>query len=190
MKFILLGLGMLVPVAGWAQGVTLARAAELGCHRIERLRDLGRISDDYVNKAQAVRIELLASGPGKFKFTAFQAPGADGSANRIELILDENGKAIGAHNESKGADSISPVWPDKDAITLIENGLHYILDNGPSKSEVAPFYNHMTEAVLVPIAEAGETRARIQFKNAQTAQILDVTLKLDGTFVSAVVRSP
>lgn len=171
-----------------AQDVTIARAAELGCHRIERLRDLGRIDEAYVNKFQSLRIEENSTAGGKFKFLAFQAPGSGGSAHQIELNLAADGKVIGSHKEIKGTDGVAPQWPDKDPVTLTENGLHYVLENGPIKSEVAPFFNSLTEAVIAQVQENGQTLARVQFKNSQSTKVLEVTLKTDGTVVSTVVR--
>ncbi len=188
MKFVLTALIAAFGSSALAQEVTLARAAELGCHRIERLRDLGRIDEGYVNKFQSLRIEENSSGGGKFKFVAFQAPGANGSAHQIELNLGADGKVIGSHKETKGIDGVAPQWPDKDPVTLTENGLHFVLDNGPIHPELAPFVRALTEVVLVQVQEGGQTLARVQFKNSQSAKVLEVTLKADGTVVSSVVR--
>jgi len=188
MKLFISALLALIASPALAQDVTLARAAELGCHRIERLRDLGRIHESYVNKFQSLRIEENSSGGGKFKFTAFQAPGTNGSAHQIELNLAADGKVVGAHKEITGTDGTSPLWPDKDPVTLTENGLHFVLENGPINAEIAPFFNALTEAFITQVQESGQTLARVQFKNSQSAKVLEVTLKTDGTVVSNVVR--
>lgn len=185
---ITLALIALFSYSALAQDVTLARAAELGCHRIERLRDLGRIDEAYVNKFQSLRIEENSTGGGKFKFLAFQAPGSNGGAHQIELNLAGDGKVIGNHKETRGTDGVAPQWPDKDPVTLTEIGLHFVLENGPINPEVAPFFNSLTEAVIAQVQENGQTLARVQFKNSQSAKVLEVTLKTDGTVVSNVIR--
>ncbi len=171
-----------------AQDVALARAGELGCHRIERLRDLGRIDEGYLNKFQALRIEDISTGGAKFRFTAFQAPGLNGSAHQIELLMDSAGKTIGNHKETKNTDGVSPVWPDKDPVTLTESGFHYIIENEAINPDVRPFFIALSEAVIAQVQENGQTVAKVQFKNTQSAKVLEVTLKTDGTVISTQVK--
>lgn len=191
MKSTFLAVALSVLMSGslaFAEDVTIAKAAELGCHRIERLVDLGRIDEAFLTKFSSLSIALDSTNGAKFKWTGLQNAGADGSANTIELMQDGTGKTIGNPNIIAGAEAGSPTWPDKDPVTLTETALHYILENGPSAANVAPFYNALTSAVISQVNQNGETLASVEFKNSENGSILVVLLKLDATFLSATIK--
>lgn len=171
-----------------AQDVTIAKAAELGCHRVERLVDLGRIDEAYLTKFSALKIVLDSSGGAKFKWTGFQNAGSDGKAYTIELMQDNTGKTIGNPNLIAGSTPVAPTWPDKDPVTLMETALHYILENGPSQADVAPFYNALTEGVITQTMYNGSPVALVQFRNSQNASVLEVLVKFDGTVISTLIK--
>lgn len=127
----------------YAAQVTIAKAAELGCHRIERLVTLQKIDAAFLDKFYAFRIEKLTqskpSDPA-FRFRSYQAMASDGSSRQVEILMDAKGKGT-SHQVIEGSEGNAPVWPKTDPVTLMEYALHYVLENGPSKAEVAPFYN-------------------------------------------------
>lgn len=175
----------MIALPAMAQDASNAKAAELACHRIERLVSLRKISADYLNKFYAFRIESQASAP-KFKFIGYQSPGADGKSNAIEILLDNKGKAI-SHTLAEGNSSGAPAWPAKDPVTLMENALHYLLDN-PSKPEVAPFFYALTEGSMAQVESSGQKFAAFEFRSSATSKVLRIVLKLDGAMVSVKVE--
>lgn len=186
-SFLALILLNLVPYAH-AQDVPIAKAAELGCHRLERLVDLGRIDEEYLTKFSTLHIAPDSADGAKFKWTGFQSPGADGSANSIELLQDGTGKTIGTPNLIPGAPAIAPLWSDKDPVTLMETALHYVLENGPNDAAIAAFFTAFSEGAIHQVVENGETLATVEFKNSENPKLLEVLLKMDGTLVRTRVK--
>lgn len=163
--------------------VAIARAAELGCHRIERLRDLGRINEEFVTKFTAVKIERDSTGGAVFKWTGFQSPSTNGAANEIVLMLDGNGKAMGTPTVVEGNVANAPLWPIKDPVTLFEAAIHEIIDGN-----ITPFSDKMTEGVIGQVQHGSETVARVEFKNSLNTQVYEVLIKMDGTLISKTVK--
>jgi len=190
MKFLLLAFSILMTGASSANAeqVSLAKAAELGCHRIERLVTLKRIDAAFLEKFYGLKIEKLDSAEAAFRFTGFQALAADGSSRRVEILMDANGKAS-AHQVTDAAEGNSPAWPQTDPVTLMEYALHYVLENGATKPEVAPFFNNLIEGTLTQLQAAnGQTVAQATFKTSESEKVLFVIQGLDGTFISAEVK--
>jgi hypothetical protein len=164
--------------------VPMIKATELGCHRIERLAfDLKKIDVEYVTKLNRIQIQAVNDGDAKFIWTGSQNPGADGQSNAIELMLDANGKAVGKPAETKGSTAVSPNWPSKDPLSLMEVAVHYVRDN-----QVTPFYDSISEAVIDQVQQDNETVARVQIQNSQNSSVMEVLIKLDGTLVSTNVK--
>jgi len=172
--------------SSFAAEVTIAKAAELGLHRIERLVTLKRIEENFLNKFYAVKIERIATGPTRFRFRGFQSPGVGGNSRQVEILMDEKGKA-GTHSVIDGPEASAPAWPQKDPVTLLENAFHYILDN-PARPELAPFLKATTEAALEQVQAGGVSLVIATFRSSASPKFLEITLKHDGTFVSAVVK--
>ena len=174
-----------------AETVTLAKAAELTCHRIERLVTLKKIPDTFLNRLYSVQVQAVpAQKPTDpaFRSVSTQVPNSSGQANQLELFLDSTGKALDFRLLS-GPDSVNaPVWPDKDPVTLIENSLHYLLDNAGTTLALQPFLMALSSVVIAPARDAaGNFVARAEMRSTQTRASLEVVLKADGTFSSAQV---
>src|SRR5574343_34783 len=81
----------------FAEAVSLAKAAELACHRIERLVTLRKIDEKFLNRFYSLEILALPQGGTSdpaFKILSSQFPGPDGNSNKIELFMDLNGKTL------------------------------------------------------------------------------------------------
>ena len=173
-----------------AEPITLSKAAELACHRIERLVTLKKIDEAYLTKFQTLEVVQLqpvqATDPF-FKATVSQYPGSNSSRNQVELFMDNQGKTLSQNIKSGDAAINSPTWPDKDAVTLTENSLHYVLEGWQGSNPlVEPFYSSMTQLVLSQVTdEKGQLVARSEIRSSKTSDLLEVYINVDGTFNSA-----
>jgi len=190
-----LGLGLLGAMLGgnaaFAHGVTNAKAAELALHRVERLVILKKIEESFQSKPQSVKVEAIAhqnEDDPSFKTTVYQVPGQDGSQKSIEIVFNEEGKTI-KYTVNAGSDAVNaPTWGEKDATTLTENALHYVLDNAAVKPELVPFSQRLSTLKLSPGTNAaGAPVALVEMGAAANDGVLRVRIKLDGTFDSAEI---
>lgn len=182
----------LAPLTSHAENVSIAKAAELSCHRIERLVILKKIDSDYLNKLYALEVspvELADQPSAKFRVVATQIPLKEGAANQMQLIMDASGKTLKTEDLKTGnTPSQAPVWADKDPVTLIENSLHYVLDNGPVNANVKPFLVSLKKVVLYQTKDAaGATLAKVVMENAENNNKLEVLLKQSGELISGNV---
>ncbi len=166
-----------------------AKAAELSLHRTERLVTLAKIPDAFLWKIK--RLELVplphaAVTEAAFRVTQIQQAASDGSAIKIDLTLDGNGKAI-KHEVGPGTEAANvTTWPDKDPLTLCENSLHYVLDNAVVKPELKPYFEELESLVLNAGKDAeGKLIAVIDMRAKDTKPILRVWIKTDGNFAAA-----
>lgn len=177
--------------AGAAQAAILpAKAAELGMHRVERLVSLRKIEDAFVDKFYSFRVEPIAAGQpngAAYRFRAYQAQGADGTARQVAILLDENGKAI-SHEVTDGSVGAVPAWGQKDPVSLMEMALHYVVD-GADRPELAPFMRDLSEGSIsqTSISPQG-TVALAVFKASSTAKVLRVLLTLSGAYIRSEVK--
>jgi hypothetical protein len=187
--------------AALAETLSPAKAAELTCHRIERLVTLRKIPDTFLNRLYSVELQALPNAkPGSpyFRSLSSQVPDSTGHAQQLELLLDAAGKAMMIPGKTvdfnliAGPESVdAPVWPDKDPVTLTENALHYVLDNAVKEPTLLPFYNGFAAILLTQVKnEAGQPLARAEIHAAGTRSVLEVIVKADGTFGSARILNP
>ncbi|MFA6239127.1 MAG: hypothetical protein WC635_17440 [Bacteriovorax sp.] len=181
-----------VLLAADTASVTLGKVVELGCHRLERLVTLGKIDESFLTKINSIQITKLQ--PTKptdpsFKVVVTQYSGADGTANQVDLMMDANGKGI-AQTLRAGADAQNaPVWNDKDAVSLVENSLHYIFES--NDSEIKLFVTGLSYLRLKQVNnDRGEKSARVQMNSTDSSKILEITMKEDGTVESANTVNP
>ena len=182
----------LISASAKAETVTLARAAELTCHRIERLITLKKIPVNFLNQIASVQVQALTpANPGDpvFKAVASLVPGANGQAQQLELLLNEAGKALPNPTIVPGPDSVNaPVWPEKDPVTLIENALHYVLDNSAVMPHLKPFLIGLTVISLSQVTDSGgKIVAKAEIHSSETKAVLEVIIKTDGNFAAARV---
>lgn len=185
----LVGLAFPIFSAGAADKVSPAKAAELTCHRVERLVTLKKIPEEFLTHVSSVEIQPL---PGTkplepaFRSLTSLVPGSDGRARQLELFLDSAGKALDYRLVDGPAPVRAPVWPDKDPVTLTENALHYVLDNITRLPELKPFHEAFVSIRLEPAQDAsGQPVARAELRSRAVPGVLEVILRMDGTFVSA-----
>ena len=178
-----------VPRLAMAQA-SLAEAAELSLHRIERLVDVKKIDKSYRDQLQEVSIVRLpqsVSSDPAFKAVGSQVSGQDGTRNQIDIFMDTNGKAtpLDPSHLHPGAPAFNPpVWPQKDAVTLLENSIHYI-ENNKTDGAIKPFFDGMTGLTLSQVMNGGTPVAKVSVKSNLATATLIVLLSLDGNVISA-----
>lgn len=169
---------------------SLAEAAELSLHRIERLVDIKKIDKSYRDQLQEVSIVRLpqsVSSDPAFKAVGSQVSGQDGTRNQIDIFMDANGKAtpLDPSHLHPGAPAFNPpVWPQKDAVTLLENSIHYI-ENNKTDGAIKPFFDGMTGLTLSQVMNGGTPVAKVSVKSSLATATLIVLLSLDGNVISA-----
>ena len=193
-SLVFLGFALLLASAAHAASVPTSKAAELAIHRIERLVTLHKIDENFINRfygVSAVKLPQAQPTDPAFKASGFQVPGADGKSIEVEILMDATGKAL-SNTVKDGSESVNaPSWPSKDPVALSEDSMHYVLDNGTTKPELQPFYTAFANLVLNQVTDAsGQIMSRATIRSTATDMILEVFLKLDGSFVSANVRKP
>lgn len=181
-----LSVGMLAGTAQAAK-LSLAKAAELGVHRVERLVTLKKIDETFLHKFQSAEIVSLtqnAPTDPAFKVTAAQVPGPDGTQSVVEIFLDEKGKALSNTVKMGTEATTAPRWPEKDPVTLTENALHVVLD-GINDPKLKPYYTGFKSLVLTQDRDAtGLTIARFRLQSKDVDKVLEILLKTDGTVIS------
>lgn len=175
----------------FAQAVAPAKALELALHRLEKLVILKKIDASFQTKMKSMKIELIAhatSADPSYKTTIYQLQGSDGSSKALEVIMNEEGKTISSQVYAGVESNSATVWPDKDAVTLSEDALHYVIDNATTNPMVAPFNAYATTLNLSQSTDSqGKTTAVVLIKNSINGLTLKEVLAVDGTFISASV---
>lgn len=165
-----------------------AKIVELACHRLERLITLGKVDESFLNKLKTLEITILS--PAKptdptFKVTAAQYTGADGTTKQVDLMMDANGKAVTQITKEGTESDSTPNWGTKDAISLIEQSLHYVGDHSSQKPELQSFKTDLKTLNLMQVSnEQGIKLARVEMTSTTTTQKLEVNLDENGSVVS------
>lgn len=171
----------------WAAPASSAKVAELTAHRIDRLVSLGKIDGNFLTKLEKVEIKISNQDPVAFTARASQSQPENGSQPmQLHLSFDKEGKVLAYQVVVGGSAGPDPQWPDKDAATLTENTLHYVLDNA-ADPKVKMFFDGLTTFTLTKGQLNGSTVARGQVHSSLTAEKLNIYVKLDGTFISAEI---
>lgn len=169
-----------------APGIVKAKAAELTAHRIDRLVSLNKIDGSFLTKAAKMEVSVVQNqAPAYYKVRVYQTQPASGDVLQMDVIYDGNGKPLSYNVLPGGNPGPDEGWTGVDAITLLENGLHYVLENGEKDANVRPFYTALTTITLTKGQLNGKTVARTQMKSSDSAMTLNVYVNLDGSFVSA-----
>ncbi len=169
-----------------APGIVKAKAAELTAHRVDRLVSLNKIDGSFLAKAAKMEVTVVQNqAPAYYKVRVYQTQPAVGEALQMDVVYDSNGKPLSYNVLPGGNPGPDEGWTGVDAITLMENGLHYVLENGEKEATVKPFYTALTTITLTKGQLNGKTVARTQMKSSESALTLNVYVNLDGTFVSA-----
>jgi hypothetical protein len=170
-------------------GVTNAKAIELSAHRIDRLVALNKIDASFLKKLEKMEVIVVQNqAPVYYKVRVSQTQPAQGAPLQLDISYDEDGKPLSFQLVAGGAAGPDVAWTDKDADTLAENSLHYILENN-ADAKVALFDKGAASFTLSKGTLNGQDVARAQMTSTLTTDKLNIYSKLDGTFISAEVVS-
>jgi hypothetical protein len=172
--------------------ISNGKAAEYSLHRIERLVILHQVDPTYQSCFQ--RLDLTLKTPQTptdpmFDILASEVAGADGGRMTLEMGFDPIGRPL-AHTPNAGTASANPpAWPLKDAVTIAENSLHWLEDQGPQVALLTPFLNLMTSLEIEPVLDdQGKiASALVVMRISEGAPVLHVALDLSANFVSYVI---
>ena len=168
-----------------ATGIAKAKAIELTAHRIDRLVSLNKIDASFLSKTAKMELSIIENqAPAYFKVRVSQTQPASGEALQMDVVYDLNGKPLSFNVLPGGNAGPDDGWTGVDAVTLIENGLHYVLENGETDANVKPFYTALTTIALTKGQLDGKPVALIQMKSSESTLTLNVYVDFDGTFIS------
>ncbi len=166
--------------------ISTAKIAELSAHRADRLVALGKIDAAFVQKIDHIEVTKLSSGAAAYKSIVTQTQPQAGSALQLELQFDHDGKPLSFKVLAGGTAGPDMGWSPKSAGELVENGMHYVIDNS-ANATVAPYFNDFTNLVLVKGTLGGKDVALLQVTASSQAKPLNIYVNLDGTINSVVV---
>lgn len=167
--------------------ISTAKIAELSAHRVDRLVTLGKIDAAFVSKIE--RIEVVAGGmaPVAYKAVVSQTHPQSGTPLQLELQFDHDGKPLSFKVLSGGTAGADMQWTPKNAGELIENGMHYVLENA-ADATVAPYFKDFSSLVLVKGTLVGKAVALVQVAASSQAKRLNIYVNLDGSLNSVEVE--
>jgi hypothetical protein len=169
--------------------VAIAKATELAVHRIERLVILKKIDAIFQTGLIGLRAEPSSENGATYKVVGYVASGADGKSLSITLWQDNQGKTL-AYNVTPGPLPTNVfTWPEKDSSTLLEEGLHFVLEGWAQHPEVRAFYTGLQSIALTPAKDAaGNLMAQFKVTSTDDGRTLTINLKPDGTYLSYDLR--
>lgn len=191
MKQLIFLTGLLLSISIFAHpngpGVTSAKVIELSAHRIDRLVTLGKIDASFLKNLEKMEVTVVQNqSPVYYKVRVSQTQPAQGAPLQLDISYDDDGKPLSFEVLSGGLAGSDAGWTDKDAGSLAENALHYILENN-TDAKVALFDKALSSFTLTKGTLNGEIIARGQVLSSLTPDKLNIYVKLDGTFISAEV---
>ncbi len=180
----------LVSLNSNAEAVSAIKAAELACHRIDRLVVLKKIDKSFLSKFQKIDLIELTVGnttEGKFEITTYQTAPTVGEPLSLSIVIDENGKVLKHQINDGGTAGPQYAWTGKDPVTLVETGLHYIIEEQTNNVQLRPFAIDFKSILLtqkklyeILVAEI------IVESNSSTAKLV-LTIDLSGKLLSQQV---
>lgn len=166
----------------------IAKATELGVHRIERLVTLNRLDPMFTSNLQMLRAERVSDGAAVYKITAFTEPGADKQSSTLTLLSDNQGKVL-SHVAGAVVTPLNPIaWPIKDALTLFEDALHFVLEGWVQHPEVKAFYLGLMTISLVAEKSGGQLVAHFSVTSDDDPRTLHIFLNPDGSVISHEIK--
>lgn len=173
-----------------AEVISAVKAAELACHRVDRLVVLKKIDKSYLSKFQKLVLTELpansASG-GKFSVTTYQTAPTSGSAHSLTVVLDETGKVLSHQLNEGGAVGPDVAWTGKDPVSLAEAGLHFVLDEQLRNEQLRPFAGDFQSLILSQKSINGSTVAEMVMKSYTTTAKLVLIMDLNGKLLNKQV---
>lgn len=173
-----------------AEAISAVKAAELACHRLDRLVVLKKIDKTFASQFHRLELsELAANDPSgaKYEVTAFQTAPHHGSPMSVIISIDASGKVIKHQLGADGNPGQPVVWTGKDPVSLVESGLHYVLDEYPNKSQLRPFAIDFQSLTLNQTSTANGSVAEIAMKAKSTTAKLILTLDPNGKLLNSQV---
>ncbi len=181
---------LLIPFSTKA-AVSMAKAAELALHRVERLKKKKKIDESFITRFESLTLKAIdpAQHAGASFATVVGQQGDVGTdALRVEIKQDGNGRALN-FALLPGTAARSPVnWAAKDPLSLTETVLHHLTESGHGEIDLSAFDKGMTSLVIVPVVTATGTIAQATILSSETERKLMMSLEMDGTFISAVIE--
>lgn len=173
-----------------AETISRLKAAELACHRVDRLVVLKKVDKAYISKFQKLElVELASNDPsgGKFAVSVYQTAPAAGTAPSLTMLINDAGKVLPELKIENGATGPDIVWPAKDPVSLVEAGLHHVLDEQATNVQLRPFTSDFQSLVLTQKGSGNSTVAEILIKSSTTTAKLVLTVDLNGKFINKQV---
>lgn len=169
--------------------IVVSKATELGVHRIERLVTLNKIDPMFITSLTGLKAERTDDITTPYKIYGFVTSDSNNQSSTITMLSDPKGKVI-SHSVSDIYQPATPVnWPEKDAVTLIEDALHFVLEGWVQYPEVKAFYLGLMSISMTPDQDAqGNLIASFQVTSDDDARILYIRLKTDGTLISHEIK--
>ncbi|MGE0763733.1 MAG: hypothetical protein AB7N80_10690 [Bdellovibrionales bacterium] len=168
--------------------ISTAKIAELSAHRADRLVALGKIDASFVQKMEKIEVTKLTGGPVSYKSTVSQTQPQSGAPLQLELQFDHDGKPLSFKVLAGGTAGPDIPWSPKSAGELVENAMHYVLDNSTNPT-IAPYFTDFTNLVLAKGVLGGTDVALIQIVSGIQEKPLNVYVNLDGS-INAVAVDP
>ena len=168
-------------------GVSQAKIIELSAHRIDRLVTLGKIDASFLRNLEKIEVSVVQNqAPAYYKARISQTPPAQGQPMQLDIAFDDDGKPLTFQVIDGGTIGTNSDWVEKDAGSLAEYSLHYVLEN-TANPKIALFNDGASVFTLSKGTLNGQVVARGQLTSTLTTEKLNVYQKLDGTFISAEV---
>lgn len=168
---------------------SVSKAVEIGVHRIERLVTLKKIDPMFQSALYGMRAERTTEGGATYKIYGYSSPDADNQSSTITMLSDAQGKVL-SYSVGQIYTPANPVnWPDKDALTLMEDALHFVLEGWVQYPEVKPFYIGLVTISIAPANNAeGKAIVQAAVTSANDARTLYIKLNTNGTFISHEIK--
>lgn len=188
MKFVVLLASVLLgSQMAFAQTVSKAKVAELSAHRIDRLVTLGKIDAAFLKRVEKIEVtEVAGPAPVAYKSVSTQTLPTSGQPIQLELQFDKDGKPLSFKVSTGGVAGPDLGWSPKNAGELIENGMHYVLDNN-TNATVVPYFKDFTSLDLTMGTLAGKMVAQVQVLSSAQTQKLNIYVNLDGSLNSTAI---
>ncbi len=169
--------------------VVVSKAVELGVHRIERLVTLKKIDAVFAAGLYAMRAERTTDPDQPYKIFGYVLPDANNRSSTISMVSDVNGKVVSYSVSEIFRPAALVSWPIKDAATLIEDGLHFVLEGWVDHPEVKAFYLGLSSITLHSATDSqGNRIALLQVTSDDDSRVLSIKLQLDGSFISHEIK--
>lgn len=169
--------------------ISISKATELGVHRIERLVTLKKIDSTFQTNLFGMRAERTTESGATYKIYGYVSPDANNQSSTIAMLSDKTGKVLSYTNGPTYQPANPFNWPDKDALTLMENALHFVIEGWVQHPEVKPFYAGLMTIGLSPAKDtAGNLIALASVTSDDDARTLYISLKTDGNLIGYEIK--